>query len=77
VVAFDTSDAEIQALKDGTILALIVQDPYQMGYQGVKTAVKAIKGQDIGPKSVDSGLTVVTKDNLNTPEVQKLLNPGK
>jgi len=76
VVAFDTSDQEVQALKDGTILALIVQNPYQMGLQGVKSAVKAIKGQDIGPKSVDSGLTVVTKDNLNTPEVQKLLNPA-
>jgi len=77
VVAFDTSESEIQALKDGTILALIVQSPYQMGLQGVKAAVKAIKGEDVGPKLVDSGLTVVTKDNLNTPEVQKLLNPGK
>jgi ribose transport system substrate-binding protein len=77
VVAFDTSDSEIQALKDGTILALIVQSPYQMGLQGVKAAVKAIKGEDVGPKSVDSGLTVVTKDNLETPEVKKLLNPGK
>lgn len=77
VVAFDTSDSEIQALKEGTILALIVQSPYQMGLQGVKSAVKAIKGQDVGPKSVDSGLTVVTKDNLNTPEIQKLLNPSK
>jgi len=77
VVAFDTSDQEVQALKDGTILALIVQNPYQMGLQGVQAAVKSIKKQDVGAKSVDSGLTVVTKENLNTPDVQKLLNPGK
>lgn len=77
VVAFDTSDQELAALQDGSILALIVQNPYQMGYQGVKTAVKAIKGETIGDKSVDSGLTVVTRDNFNTPEVQKLLHPDK
>ncbi len=77
VVAFDSSDQEVAGLKEGTIQALIVQNPFQMGLQGVLTAVKAIKGEAITAKMVDSGLTVVTKDNLNTPEVQKLLNPGK
>ena len=77
VVAFDSSDQEVAALKDGTIQALIVQSPFQMGLQGVQTAVKAIKGETISQKMVDSGLTVVTKDNLETPEVKKLLNPGK
>jgi len=75
LVAFDSSDKEIEALKSGTIQALIVQDPFQMGYKGVKTALQAIRKQPIAEKLVDSGLKVVTKDNLDTPEIQKLLHP--
>lgn len=74
LVAFDSSDKEIEALKSGTIQALIVQDPYQMGYKGVKTALKAIKKETV-EKKVDSGLKVVTKENLDTPEIKKLLKP--
>ncbi len=74
LVAFDSSDKEIEALKSGTIQALIVQDPFQMGYKGVKTALKAIKKEPV-EKKVDSGLKVVTKENLETPEIQKLLKP--
>ncbi len=75
LVAFDSSDKEIDALKSGTIQALIVQDPYQMGFKGVKTVLQAIKKQPIAEKLVDSGLKVVTKENLETPEIQKLLHP--
>ncbi len=77
IVAFDSGDKEIEALKKGSIQALIVQDPFQMGYKGVKTVLKAIKKETITEKIVDSGMTVVTKVNLNTPEVQKLVHPGK
>jgi ribose transport system substrate-binding protein len=75
LVAFDASDKEVEALQSGTIQALIVQDPYQMGYKGVTTALLAVKKQPIAEKTVDSGLKVVTKENLNTPEIQKLLHP--
>ena len=74
LVAFDASDKEVESLESGTIQALIVQDPYQMGYQGVETALKAIEKEPV-EKKVDSGLKVVTKDNLETPEIQKLLHP--
>ena len=74
LVAFDSSDKEIEALKSGTIQALIVQDPFQMGYKGVKTALKAIKKEAVD-KKVDSGLKIVTKENLDTAEIQKLLHP--
>ncbi len=77
LVAYDSSDEEIKALTDGIINATIVQDPFQMGYKGVKTVLKAIRKQPVGEKFINSGMTVVTKDNLNTPEVQKLVNPGK
>lgn len=75
IVAYDTSPEEIKALEEGVIDALIVQDPYQMGYQGVKIVLKAIRKQPIEKKFVDSGVMVVTKENLSKPEVQKLINP--
>ncbi|HLK60841.1 MAG TPA: ABC transporter substrate-binding protein [Chthonomonadaceae bacterium] len=77
LVAFDGSAIEVAGLKDGIIQALIVQDPYQMGFKGINTVLSAIKKEPIKDKKVDSGMTVVTMDNLNTPDVQKLLNPGK
>ena len=76
LVAFDGSEDEVRALTDGTIQALVVQDPYRMGYEGVKTVLKAIHSQPIESKFVDSGVKVVTKDNMNTPEMQKVLKPG-
>jgi ribose transport system substrate-binding protein len=76
VIAYDSSPEEIKAIEDGIIQATIVQDPFQMGYKGVKTVLQAIRKQNIEQKVVDSGMTVVTKANLNTPEVQKLLNPS-
>ena len=76
LVAYDSSDEEVKFLDEGTAQALIVQDPYQMGYQGVKTVLKAIKKQSIEKKFIDSGVKVITKENMNTPEMQKLLKPG-
>jgi len=74
LVAFDGAQSEVEALKRGTIQALVVQNPYQMGYLGVKTAVDKLSGKTV-PKRIDTGVTVVTKANLNTPQIQKLLNP--
>jgi len=74
VVGFDASDNEVQALRDGLVQALIVQDPFKMGYLGVRYAVDAIHGKTV-PKRVDTGVYVVTKENLDSPEIQKLLHP--
>jgi ribose transport system substrate-binding protein len=74
VVAFDADDAEKRALEEGTIDALIVQDPFRMGYDGVHYAVRAIEGEEL-PAYVDTGVTAVTRDNMNDEEIQNLLNP--
>lgn len=74
LVAFDAAEEEINALKEGVIQALIVQSPYRMGYLGVEAAVNAIRGEEV-EKRIDTGVTVVTQDNLNSPEVQELLYP--
>ncbi len=76
LVAYDSSDEEVKDIRDGIIQATVVQDPFQMGYLGVKTALKAIRKQPISNKTIDSGMTVVTKENLDTPAVQKLINPA-
>jgi|YelNatPaOPRAMG01_1025707.scaffolds.fasta_scaffold00010_88 ribose transport system substrate-binding protein len=74
LVAFDAAPNEIQALESGVIQALIVQDPFKMGYLGVKYALDVLHGKPIPPR-VDTGVYVVTKQNLNSPEIQRLLRP--
>ena len=74
LVAFDGAQAEISALKKGTIQALVVQNPYKMGYEGVKAALDAINGKAV-PERIDTGVTVVTQENFDDPAVQKVLYP--
>lgn len=73
LVAFDAFPAEIEALKKGTIQALVVQNPYKMGYEGVKAAIKAKHGAKV--VGMDTGVAIVTMKNFNDPEIQKLLFP--
>lgn len=74
LVAFDAAENEIQALENNSIQALVVQNPFKMGYMGVKTAMDVIQGKQV-PKRIDTGVAVVTKENLHDPEIQKLLYP--
>jgi ABC-type sugar transport system substrate-binding protein len=45
-----------------------------MGYEGVKAAIDHLEGKDV-PARIDTGVSVVTVRNLQTPEVQDLLDP--
>jgi ribose transport system substrate-binding protein len=73
VVSFDTSPEELQLFKDGYIDALIVQDPFQMGYRGVYAMNRVLKGEKVEPRVVEIPAQVVTKENLNDPKIQELL----
>lgn len=73
MVGFDAEKGLVDALKAGQIDALVVQNPYKMGYLGVKSAVAAIHGEPVD-KKIDTGVALVTKDTLNDPEVKALLN---
>ncbi len=73
-VGFDSSDKLIQALAQGEIHGLVIQDPFQMGYLGVKSIVQHIQGLEV-KKKVDTGSVVATQDNRNDPEVARLLKP--
>jgi ribose transport system substrate-binding protein len=74
LVGFDSDDKTVKLLKDGNIVALIVQDPYRMGYEGVKTALEASKGEKV-PATVDTGVNTITKANMDSARSQELLNP--
>jgi ribose transport system substrate-binding protein len=74
VVAFDTDPQENAALADGSIDALIVQDPYFFGYQGVIEAGMASVGS-LPPPKLDPGAVVATTKNRNDPTVKPLLHP--
>lgn len=74
LVGFDSDKNLVAALKSGVIYALIVQDPYRMGFEGVQIALKASKGEAV-PKEIDTGVTAITAANLDTPRSQALLNP--
>ena len=74
LVGFDGDDKTIGFLKDGTIYALVLQDPYRMGYDGVKTALAVSKGEKV-PSFVDTGANLITKANMNGEKEHALLFP--
>ncbi len=74
LIGFDSDDKLIGFLKDGTIYALVVQDPYRMGYDGIKTALAVSKGEKVA-KDVDTGANLITKANMNGERQNALLNP--
>ncbi|MGV8981463.1 substrate-binding domain-containing protein [Clostridium sp.] len=76
VVGFDSSDDVIPLLKDKTISATAVQKPYTMGYSAVENIIKSLKGEKI-EKSVDTGASIITPENMNDAESQKVLYPLK
>jgi ribose transport system substrate-binding protein len=74
VIGFDSDDKLVKFLTDGTIYALVVQDPYRMGYDGVKTALAVSKGERV-EAFVDTGANLITKANMMGEKQQALLNP--
>jgi len=73
-VNFDSDDKTLGFLDDGTTAALVVQDPYRMGYDGVKTALAVSKGEKV-EANVDTGANLVTKANENDPKIAALIHP--
>lgn len=71
-VGFDTSPFLLAALNKGDVQALVAQNPTRMGYLGVATAVKHLRGEKVEPV-IDTGCVLVTKDNRHTPEVEAVV----
>jgi ribose transport system substrate-binding protein len=76
VVAFDSDPAEIAAVRDGSLKAIIVQNPFFFGYQGVIEAAMAANGST-APVKLDPGAVVIDKKSVADPQYKQLLNPPK
>jgi ribose transport system substrate-binding protein len=61
-------------VRRGKIQALVVQNPFRMGELSLKTLVDHLQGRPV-PANIDTGATLVTPKNIDTPEIQMLLNP--
>ena len=73
-VGFDVSQRFIDALNAGQLHGIVVQNPFNMGYLGVKTMVESLTGKPVADR-IDTGVMLVTKDNMSSAEVNELLHP--
>lgn len=74
VISFDSNIRCIELLRSGDVSALIVQNPYAMGYLGVETAWEILEGKSFRPDQlIDTATTIITRENMFTVEGQKAL----
>ena len=74
VISFDSNIRCIDLLRSGAVSALIVQNPYAMGYLGVETAWKVLEGQSFRPDQlIDTATSIITRENMFTVEGQRSL----
>ena len=73
-IGFDASDNLVKGLRSKQIDGLIVQDPVKMGYLAVKTLVAHIHGEKV-ERRIDTGVRLVTPDQMDNPDVKELLQP--
>jgi len=74
LVGFDSNDAMIEDLRGGALDALVVQDPFKIGFEAVRTIADKLAGKTPG-RRMDLAARVVTRDNVETPEIRALLKP--
>ena len=74
LVGFDSNVVTVDGLQEGSVDALIVQNPYAMGYLGVESAYKLLTGQGSGlEQTVDTSTRIVDRNNIFTMDSQKAL----
>lgn len=73
-IGFDSSGKLIEALRKGEIQGLVIQNPFAMGYTGVKVAVAFLRGEQV-EKRIDTGVILASPENMDDPGIAKLLKP--
>src|SRR5262249_17321351 len=73
-VAFAILRVLVKGFGDGHIRGLVLQDPVKMGYLGVMTITAHIHGEKVD-KRIDTGVTLVTRENMDEPAVKDLVQP--
>ena len=72
VIGYDSGTAQKEAIMDGTMAGAITQNPVGIGYETVKAAVAAIKGEEL-PKIIDTGFYWYDKSNIDDPKIAAVL----
>jgi ribose transport system substrate-binding protein len=73
-VGFDATPQFVEAMKNNQMQGIVLQNPFAIGELGVRAMVDSLLGKPV-EKRIDTGVMMVTPENMNTPEAQKLLNP--
>ena len=71
--AFDANVQQVDAIHNGWLNGIVVQDPFGMGYNGVDFAVRTILGETV-EFTVEVPTTLVTSENINDPSIQEMLS---
>jgi ribose transport system substrate-binding protein len=75
-VGFDTSSVFVEAMARKELHGFVVQNPVNMGYLSVMTLVDHLQGRPV-PKTIDTGVELVTPENVDAPAIRKLLDRGQ
>lgn len=74
IIGWDTSPDEVQDVQQGLNYGIVSQDPFRMGYDGVRSAVAMIRNHK-PIASEDTGVALVTRHNLSNPRIRQLVFP--
>jgi ribose transport system substrate-binding protein len=74
IVGFDSSPSLVDDLRAGVIDSLVLQDPFQIGFQGLSTLLDEREGKK-PPRRIDLPPTLLVRENIKDPQIQNLLNP--
>ncbi len=74
LIGFDATEPLLAAMKTGEVAGLVVQDPFRMGYLGVKTALAAKRGEKVEAR-LDTGARFIWAAEVDLPDVQALVHP--
>jgi ribose transport system substrate-binding protein len=74
LIAFDASEQLIDGLREGSIDSLVVQNPFKMGYEATRAVGLKLRGET-PPRRVDSGVSLVRREDLERSEIRELLYP--
>jgi ribose transport system substrate-binding protein len=73
-VGFDASDKLVHGVRAGHIDALVLQDPFKMGYLAVRAMLLHLRGEKVEPRT-DTGAQLASAGNLEQPEIRALIQP--
>jgi ribose transport system substrate-binding protein len=73
-VGFDSSPKLVEAMRQGELHGLVLQDPLRMGYLAVKTMVAHLRGESVRQR-IDTGVHMATPENMDTQAMRDLLSP--